>query len=66
MQIGRLGCPFGCPRGPRQQDHGSLNARILSNPHVRQKWNEKRAFKWVKKKVKLEWDEFQVQAQQME
>ncbi len=66
MQTGRLGCPFSYPRGPKQQDHGSLNARILSNPHVRQKWNEKRVFKWMKKKAKLEWDEFQVQVQQME
>ncbi len=45
MQIGRLGCPFGCPKGPKQQDHGSLNVRILNNPHVKQKWNEKKAFK---------------------
>jgi hypothetical protein len=25
------------------KDHGFMNARILSNPHARQKWNEKKA-----------------------
>jgi len=29
--------------GPRQQDHGYMNARILNKPHARQKWNEKKA-----------------------
>jgi hypothetical protein len=29
--------------GPRQQDHGSMNAHILSNPHAKQNWNEKKA-----------------------
>jgi hypothetical protein len=43
-----------------------MNARILSNPHTRQKHNEKKAFDRVKKKVELEWDELQAQAQQME
>ncbi len=36
--------------GPRQQDHGSMNVHILSNPHVRQKRNEKKAFDRMKKK----------------
>jgi hypothetical protein len=43
-----------------------MNARILSNPHARQKRNEKKALDRVKKKAKLEWDELQAQAQQME
>ncbi len=43
--------------GPRQQDHGSMNAHILSNSHVRQKQNEKKAFDRVKKKTKLKQDE---------
>jgi hypothetical protein len=34
-----------------------MNVRILSNPHARQKWNEKKALDKVKKKAKLEWDE---------
>jgi hypothetical protein len=43
-----------------------MNARNLSNRHARQKWNEKKAFDRMKKKVELEWDELQAQAQQME
>jgi len=38
-----------------------MNVQILSNPHVRQKQNEKKAFDKVKKKAKLEWDELQAQ-----
>jgi hypothetical protein len=38
----------------------------LSNPHARQKQNEKKAFDIVKNKVELEWDELQAQVQQME
>jgi hypothetical protein len=38
----------------------------LSNPHARQKQNEKKALNKVKKKAKLEWDELQAQAQKME
>jgi hypothetical protein len=34
-----------------------MNAQVLSNPHARQKRNEKKAFDRVKKKAKLEWDE---------
>jgi hypothetical protein len=45
--------------GPRQQNHGSMNAHILNNPHARQKRNEKKALDQVKKKVGLEWDELQ-------
>jgi hypothetical protein len=37
-------CPSICPWGLGQQNHGSMNACILSNPHARQKWNEKKAF----------------------
>jgi hypothetical protein len=40
-----------------------MDARILSNPHARQKQNEKKAFDRMKRKAKLEWDEFQTQAQ---
>jgi hypothetical protein len=43
-----------------------MNAQILSNPHARQKWNEKKAFDRMKKEAKLEWDELQAQLQQME
>jgi hypothetical protein len=52
MQVGKSRCPSIHPRGPRQQDHGSLNAHILSNPHARQKENEKKAFDQVKKNKK--------------
>jgi hypothetical protein len=38
----------------------------LSNPHVKQKQNEKKAIDKVKKKAKLEWDELQDQVQEME
>ncbi len=43
-----------------------MNIGILSNPHVKQKQNEKKALDIVKKKAKLEWDGLQAQAQQME
>ncbi len=43
-----------------------MNAPILSNSHARQKQNEKKVVDKVKKKAKLEWDEFQAQAQQMD
>ncbi len=43
-----------------------MNVQILSNPHARQKRNEKKAFDGVKKKIELERDEFQAQVQQME
>jgi hypothetical protein len=36
-----------------------MNAKILSNPHARQKWNEKKILYRVKKKAKLKWDELQ-------
>jgi len=38
----------------------------FGQPHPRQKQNEKKALDRMKKKVELEWDEFQAQAQQME
>jgi hypothetical protein len=43
-----------------------MNVQILNNPHARLKWNEKKAFNKVKKKVELKWDELQARAQQME
>jgi hypothetical protein len=66
LEVGKFGHPFTHPRGPRQQDHGSTNARILSNSHARQKRNEKKALDQMKKKMELKWDELQTQAQQME
>jgi hypothetical protein len=51
MQTRKLGHPFTHLGGPRQQDHGFMNVHILSNPHARQKWNEKKTFDYVKKKV---------------
>jgi hypothetical protein len=36
-----------------------MNIQILSNPHARQNWNEKKAFERVKKKAKLKWNELQ-------
>jgi hypothetical protein len=44
MQAKKSRRPFICHGGPRQQDHGTMNVRILSNPHAREKWNEKKAF----------------------
>jgi len=62
MELGKFSCPFTCVGGPRQQNHHAMNVRILNNPHVRQKRNEKKALDRVKKKAKLEWDELQAQA----
>jgi hypothetical protein len=36
-----------------------MNAQFFSNPHVKQKQNEKKALDRVKKKMELEWDELQ-------
>jgi hypothetical protein len=66
MELGKFGRPSIHVGGPRQQNHHAMNVQILSNSHVRQKRNEKKAFDRVKKKAELEWDEFQAQAQQME
>jgi hypothetical protein len=52
--------------GTKATKSPSMNARILSNPHARQKRNEKKALDRVKKKVELEWDELQARVQQME
>jgi hypothetical protein len=40
LEVGKYGCPFFRPKEPRQQDHGSMNVRILRNLHARQKKNE--------------------------
>jgi len=66
MEVGKFGRPSTRVGGPRQQNHHAMNARILSNPHARQKWNESKTFDKVKKKAKLEWDELQAKTQQME
>jgi hypothetical protein len=66
MEVGKFGCPFTHARGPRQQNLHAMNVQILNNPHARQKRNKKKAFDKVKKKVELELDELQTQAQQME
>jgi len=66
MEVGKSGRPSTRVGGPRQQNHHAMNTQILNNPHARQKWNEKKAFDTMKKKAKLEWDEFQAQVQQME
>jgi hypothetical protein len=66
MEVGESSCLSTHVGGPRQQNHHDMDARILNNPHVRQKWNEKKVFDQMKKKVKLEWDELQTQVQQME
>jgi hypothetical protein len=58
MEVGKSGRPSTRVGGPRQQNHHAMNVQILSNPHTRQKQNEKKA--------ELEWDELQAQAQQME
>jgi hypothetical protein len=39
---------------------------MLNNLHVRQKWNEKKAFDQIKKKMEFKWDKFQTQMQQMQ
>jgi len=66
MEVGKSCRPFIRVGGPRQQNHHAMNVRILSNPHARQKRNEKKVIDKMKKKAKLKWDELQAQAQQME
>jgi hypothetical protein len=57
MEVGKSSHPSTRVGGPRQQNHHAMNAQVLSNPHARQKQNEKKAFDRVKKKAQLEWDE---------
>jgi iron only hydrogenase large subunit-like protein len=59
MEVSKFGCPSTCVGGPKQQNHHAMNTQILSNPHAKQKQNEKKAFNRMKKKGKLEWDELQ-------
>jgi hypothetical protein len=66
MELGKFSRPSTRVGGPRQQNHHAMNVRILSNPHTRQKRNEKKALDRMKKKAELEWDELQAQVQQME
>jgi hypothetical protein len=66
MEGGEFGLPSTHVGGPRQQNHHVMNIQILSNPHAKQKRNEKKALDRVKKKAKLKWDELQAQTQQME
>jgi 5,10-methylenetetrahydrofolate reductase len=54
MEVGKFARPFTLVQGPRQQNHHAMNIGILSNPHVKQKQNEKKALDIVKKKAKLE------------
>jgi hypothetical protein len=61
MELGKSGCPSTRVGGPRQQNHHAMNARILNNPHIGQKQNEKKALDKVKKKAKLERNELQAQ-----
>jgi len=62
MELCKYGRPSTHVGGLRQQNHHAMNAQILSNPHTRQKRNEKKALNEVKKKAKLKWDELQAQA----
>jgi hypothetical protein len=66
MKAHKIGCPFTRVGGPRQKNHHVMNRQILSNPHARQKWHEKKVLDKVEKKVELKWDELQAQVQQME
>jgi hypothetical protein len=51
LEVGKFGSPFTRPRGPRQEDHGSMNVHILNNPHAKKKRNEKKTIDQVKKKT---------------
>jgi len=59
MELGKSSRPSTRVGGPRQQNYHAMNARILNNPHARQKRNEKKVLNRVKKKIELEWDELQ-------
>jgi hypothetical protein len=54
MEVGKYNYPSTHVGGPNQQNHHVMNAQILSNPHARQKRNEKKAFDRMKKQAKLE------------
>jgi hypothetical protein len=51
MEVSKYGHPSTHVGGPRQQNHHVMNIRILNNPRVRQKQNEKKALNRVKKKA---------------
>ncbi len=59
MEVGKSSHPFTYVGGPTY-------IWILNNSYARKKWNEKKALDRMKKKVELNWDELQAQAQQME
>jgi hypothetical protein len=51
LEVGKFGHPFTHPKGPRQEDHGSMNVHILNNPHAKKKRNEKKTLDRVKRKT---------------
>ncbi len=58
MEVGKSNHPSNHVGGLKQQNHQAMNARTLSNPHAREKQNEKKALDQMKKKMELKWDEF--------
>jgi hypothetical protein len=42
--------------GLRHQDHAKMNARILGNAMVVQRWNDQKVVSRVRTKTKQEWD----------
>jgi hypothetical protein len=51
MEVDKYGRPSIHVGGPMHQNHHVMNVQILSNPHARQKRNEKKALNRVKKKT---------------
>ncbi len=56
LEVGKSSCPSIHPRGPRQQNHGSMNARILNN-HMqgKSKWKETPWSNEEESKIKVGW-----------
>jgi len=53
MEVGKFGHPSTRVGEPKQQNHHAMNVQILSNPHAKQKWNERKALDRMKKDSKV-------------
>ncbi len=49
------GRPLTATRGPQHQDHAKMNARILGNAMVVQRWNDQKVASRARAKAQREW-----------
>ncbi len=56
VEKAKLGRPSISERGPRRQDHVKMNACILGNIMVMQRWNDQKVTSHAHAKTQREWD----------